>query len=251
VLEVANLSCHFGAVAALSDFSLTVKRGEVIGLIGPNGSGKTSFFNVLTGVYRPSAGTIRFAGKNITGLKPHLIVAMGVARTFQNLRIFGSMSVLENVLAATHVRPAHDGRLRRAAFPRRDAEPWKTVHSLLDHVGLGDRAEVLADDLPLADLRRLELARALARDPQLLLLDEPAGGMTDRDTRDMAGLIRDLAVPGRTCIVIEHKLDMISKLCGSVCVLNFGHRIAFGEPRAVLKEPAVVDAYLGAEEIDA
>ena len=251
MLKIEGLSRSFGGVAALEALDLTVADGEVVGLIGPNGSGKTTLFNVITGVHAADTGRVLLRDKDITKSTPAGIVRLGIARTFQNLRIFQRMSVRENVWVAQHslpdVGPMALLSNRSAAERARRAE----VDRLLDAVGLADRRDALAGSLPLPDQRRLELARALVRSPSLLLLDEPAGGMTPAETAEMAALIQDFAVPGRTCIVIEHKLDLISTLCQRLCVLNFGRKIADGEPDRVLEHPEVLEAYLGGDALDA
>ena len=245
MLKIESLSRSFGGVAALEALDLAVADGEVVGLIGPNGSGKTTLFNVITGVHPPDAGRVLLRDEDITRGTPARIVRHGIARTFQNLRIYKRMSVRENVWVAQHslpgVRPLELLTNRSASERTRREE----VDRLLDAVGLADRRDVLAGSLPLPDQRRLELARALVRSPALLLLDEPAGGMTPAETAEMAALIRDFALPGRTCIVIEHKLDLISALCQRLCVLNFGRKIADGTPGAVLQQAEVLEAYLG------
>lgn len=246
MLEIERLVRTFGALEALAGLDLSVGEGDRVGLIGPNGSGKTTLFNVITGVYAPTGGSVRLEGRDLGGSKPDRIVNRGVARTFQNLRIFERMTVFENVWAAQHRRG--DVAWRELLFGgsaerRRRGE----VDYLLERTGLADRRDLLAGGLPLPDQRRLELARALARAPRLLLLDEPAGGMTPAETGQMIGLIREVAMPGRTCIVIEHKMEMIQELCDRVCVLNFGRKIAEGSPAAVLRDDAVIEAYIGRE----
>jgi branched-chain amino acid transport system ATP-binding protein len=247
MLRVEGLTHHFDGVEALTGLNLQIAEGDVIGLIGPNGSGKTTLLNVITGVYKPASGRIRFQGREISGLEPHEIITLGIARTFQNLRIYKRMTVLDNVWVAQHSLP--DIGLRGLLLARRDKERRyrDEVERLLELVGLAERRHTLAQDLTLPDQRRLELARALVRSPDLLLLDEPAGGMTPVETEKMAALIRDVALPGRACIIIEHKMDMISALCSRICVLNFGRKIAEGRPDEVLRHPHVLEAYLGPE----
>ena len=247
MLEIERLVRTFGALEALAGLDLSVGEGDRVGLIGPNGSGKTTLFNVITGVYAPTGGSVRLEGRDIGGVKPDRIVNRGVARTFQNLRIFERMTVFENVWAAQHRRG--DVAWRELLYPGGSAERRRRgeVDYLLERTGLADRRDVLAGGLPLPDQRRLELARALARAPRLILLDEPAGGMTPAETGQMIGLIREVAMPGRTCIVIEHKMEMIRELCDRVCVLNFGRKIAEGSPEAVLRDDAVIEAYIGRE----
>ena len=237
MLTIAGLSRHFDGVEALVDIDLEVPEGGIYGLIGPNGSGKTTLFNVVTGIYPPSRGRITFDGAEIGGRPGHEIVRRGIARTFQTPRMYGRMTVFENVRAASpRTSPAADRR---------------RIVELLAATGLADRADELAKKLTLPEQRRLEVARALARDPKLLLLDEPAGGMTPSETNAMGELIETVAAPGRTCVVIEHKMDMIASLCARVCVLDFGRKIAEGTPDAVLADPIVLEAYIGQDQAPA
>ncbi len=247
MLGVEGLSYHFGGVEALVDLNLQVAEGDVVGLIGPNGSGKTTLLNVITGIYKPAEGRVRFRGLDISSLEPREIISLGIARTFQNLRTYKRMTVSDNVWVAQHSLPDVSLRELLLARPDKERQRREEIERLLELVGLAERRDTLARDLTLANQRRLELARALVRSPELLLLDEPAGGMTPVETEAMVALIRDVAVPGRTCIIIEHKMDMISSLCGRICVLNFGRKIVEGRPDDVLKHPQVLDAYLGHE----
>lgn len=237
LLEVERVSRSFGGVAALADVSLAVEAGEVVGLIGPNGSGKTTLLNAITGLSPAERGRIRFDGCDVTSLRPDRIAALGLARTFQTPRILHRMTVLQNLSAALFAGAPKVRRLGGAARER--------LRGLLEECGLGRRADELASKLTLPEQRRLELVRTLVTDPKLVLLDEPAGGMTPAETEGMARLIAEVAARGRACIVIEHKIDMISSLCERICVLDFGRVIADGRAAEVLEDEAVLDAYLG------
>ena len=237
MLEVERASRSFGGVAALSDVDLHVAAGEVVGLIGPNGSGKTTLLNVITGLSPAERGRVRFDGREVTNLRPDRIALLGLARTFQTPRILHRMTVLQNLAAALF---AGSFRARTLSTADRDR-----LLGLLEECGLGDRTEELASKLTLPEQRRLELVRTLVCDPKLILLDEPAGGMTPAETDGMARLIAQVAAKGRTCIVIEHKIEMISSLCDRICVLNFGRVIADGTTASVLGDEAVLEAYLG------
>ena len=237
MLEVERVSRSFGGVAALTDVSLEVGAGEVVGLIGPNGSGKSTLLNVITGISPAERGVVRFDGRDVTSLRPDRTAALGLARTFQTPRILHRMTVLENLSAALFAGSPKVRRLRGADRER--------LNGLLEECGLGRRVDELASKLTLPEQRRLELVRTLVSDPKLILLDEPAGGMTPAETEGMARLIAEVAARGRACIVIEHKIDMISSLCERICVLDFGRVIADGTTREVLEDEAVLDAYLG------
>ena len=248
MLALSGIEKRFGALAALTDIDLEVATGEVLGIIGPNGSGKTTLLNTVTGVYAPSAGRVSFQGTDITGWKGHRIARLGVARTFQNIRLFPTMTVFHNVWAAQHrlVSGGLLGLLRKR--PARTCGDTKRVEEVLEQVGLLEDREVLAKHLPLPARRRLEVARALAVDARLVLLDEPAGGMTPAETADMARLIREVVAPSRTCVVIEHKMALIAGVCTRLCVLDFGRRIAEGPPDEVLADAKVREVYLGRDE---
>ena len=248
MLALQGVEKRFGALAALADIDLEVAAGEILGVIGPNGSGKTTLLNAVTGVYAPSSGRISFQGTDITGWKGHRIARLGVARTFQNIRLFPTMTVFENVWAAQHGRVSGGllGLLR--SRPGRTRGDGKGIEEVLDQVGLLEDREVLAGHLPLPARRRLEVARALTVDARLVLLDEPAGGMTPTETAEMARLIREVVAPGRTCVVIEHKMALIAGVCTRLCVLDFGRKVADGLPDEVLADARVREVYLGTDD---
>ncbi|WP_043645419.1 ABC transporter ATP-binding protein [Fundidesulfovibrio putealis] len=253
VLSVENLSKSFGGLMAVMGVGFEVAEGEIFGLIGPNGAGKTTLFNMLTGLTRPSSGTVRFMGRDITGMDPDVIARLGMARTFQNIRLFGGMSVLDNVRIPRHaLGTSQDGAglwagvfgTKAAREHERDA--LERARSLVDLVGLSDRADAPAASLPYGARRRLEIARALALSPKLLLLDEPAAGMNPSEKQDLARFIRDIRDRFElTVLFIEHNVPMVMGLCKNVAVLNFGELLAVGSPEEVQANPAVVEAYLG------
>jgi len=245
VLELQAVGKTFGELQALHGIDLHVRRGTVSGLIGPNGSGKTTLVNIITGVYAPDSGRVFLDGKDVSRASADQITRLGVSRSFQNIRIFNRMSVLENVIAALigHHKPGLAtllGRAKRIGDPRVTA-----ARRALETVGLLEQGDLFANELPLPLRRRLEIARALACDPKFLVLDEPAGGMTPAETASISELIRSRIAPGRTCVVIEHKMDLISHVCEHLCVLNHGEKIAEGDPRSVVNQPEVIEAYLG------
>jgi len=249
LLAVEHLSIAFGGLAALSDVSVAVGEGEIVALIGPNGAGKTTVFNVVTGLYRPGRGRVTFAGADLLRLAPHRIARLGLGRTFQNTEVFRALATVDNVLVGEHPR-LRAGVLAAAcwlgAVRREETAARARARTLLARVGLGDVADVPAGDLPLGSQKRLELARALAGGPRLLLLDEPAGGLNPTETRTLMDLLRGLRDELRlTIFVVEHDMDFVMGISDRVAVLHHGRKIAEGTPRAIAADPAVIEAYLG------
>lgn len=255
ILRIEGLGKHFGGVIALREVGLSVRLGEIIGLIGPNGAGKTTLFNCITGVCRPDSGRIVLGeyGEDITGLTPDKITRRGVARTFQNARLFASMSVLENVMAGTFVRTSGSmaGAIWRSlAVMEEERAVRRRSEELLRFMGLEERAADLAAGLPFGGQRRLEIARALATEPRLLLMDEPAAGMNPQEKLELVETIRKICAGGVTVLIIEHDMKVVMRVCRRIIVLDSGEKVCEGTPEEVRRDPKVISAYLGTEKYD-
>ena len=251
-LHVENLQKSFGGVQALKGLSFKVSPGIIKAIIGPNGAGKTTLFNVITGIFRPNGGAIALNGVSIEGRKAREIARLGVSRTFQNVEVFGRMTVLENVMVGRHIQSRAgiiSTGLRLVGMRREERQIRESAMQHLAFVGLEERATELAGNLPLGEQKLLEVARALATDPEMLLLDEPAGGLNTRETEGLAALIHRILEQGITVVLVEHDMNLVMDISDEIMVMNFGEKIAEGKPKQIKNDPLVIEAYLG-EEVD-
>jgi len=252
ILEAVDIRMKFGGLIALADLGFKVPRGIIKAIIGPNGAGKTTLFNVITGVFPPTTGTIRFKEQTITGLKAHQITKRGISRTFQTVELFTNMSVLENTMVGRHCRSRGSlvaSGLKMPWVVREEKRVRREASEILDFVGLADKAAERAGNLPLGEQKALEIARALATEPELLCLDEPAAGLNEAETNRLSGLIRQILARGTTVLLVEHDMALVMGIADDIVVLNYGRKIAEGPPKAIQEDENVIKAYLGEDEL--
>jgi len=253
ILEISHVSKYFQGLIAINDLSMKVKKGQIYGIIGPNGAGKTTLFNCITGIYRPEIGKILWKGQDIKGISPDKIAALGILRTFQTIRLFSEMSVAENIMSGRHIKSKqrwYNGVIPTPAYYKDEKENWEKVGELMNFFNLSEYATTPSGDLSYGIQRRIEMARALAAEPELLILDEPAAGLNENETLELTQTIRKIQAMGVTIMMIEHDMDMVMSLTEYITVINFGAKISEGVPSHVQDDPVVIEAYIGSDEDD-
>jgi len=253
ILEISHVSKYFQGLVAINDLSMKVKKGQIYGIIGPNGAGKTTLMDVITGKTRPTTGTILWKGQDIKGISPYKIAELGILRTFQTIRLFAEMSVAENIMSGRHIKSKqrwYNGVIPTPAYYRDEKANWEKVGELMEFFNLTEYATIPAGDLSYGIQRRIEMARALAAEPELLILDEPAAGLNENETLELTQTIRKIQEMGVTIMMIEHDMEMVMSLTEYITVINFGAKISEGVPSHVQDDPVVIEAYIGSDEDD-